>query len=166
MNNKNGYIKPILLLLFAIIFPIALPIVGGIIGIYIALVYPDITYKGDRTVPEKDIIRLEKVTLRDLRLDEYTKYEGSSLFIKYYIVKKNLLSKRKLNDQLSKYCNDYYNNDCNDHDIISFHFYEEAGTMPWFWNNDGYFPDLEMNSENLIAVYWITENDILFREYH
>ena len=76
-------------------FPIILYIFIGIIGLYIALARPDITYKGDRTVPEKDIIRLEKVTLRDLRLDEYTKYEGSSLFIKYYIVKKKSSFEKK-----------------------------------------------------------------------
>ena len=149
-----------MLLLFAIIFPIALPIVGGIIGIYIALVHPDITYKGDRTVPEKDIIRLEKITLRDLKQDIIYSDNTCS---KYYIIKKNHLSKRKLNDQLSKYCNDYYNNDCNDHDIISFHFYEEAGTMPWFWNNDGYFPDLEMNSKYRIYKCWVSKDWIKFK---
>lgn len=144
--------------------PIILYIFIGIIGLYIGLERPDITYKGNRSVPKEDVVHYGKITLRDLRMDKYTKYERSSLFLKYYIVKKNHLSKRKLNNQLSKYCNDYYNNNCNNHDIISFHFYEESGTMPWFWNNDGYFPDLEMNSQNLIAVYWITTDGLAFRK--
>lgn len=164
MNNKNGYFKSIFLLILAVMLPIILYIFIGIIGLYIGLERPDITYKGNRSVPKEDVVHYGKITLRDLRMDKYTKYEGSSLFLKYYIVKKNHLSKRKLNNQLSKYCNDYYNNNCNNHDIISFHFYEETGTMPWFWNNDGDFPDLEMNSQNLIAVYWITTDGLAFRK--
>lgn len=27
--------------------------------------------------------------------------------------------------------------------------------MPWFWNNEGYFPDLEWNQDNIIAAYGV-----------
>ena len=69
--------------------PIILYIFIGIIGLYIALARPDITYKGDRTVPEKDIIRLEKITLRDLKQDRIYSNNTCS---KFYIVKNNFLS--------------------------------------------------------------------------
>jgi len=132
-------------------FPIILYIFIGIIGLYIGLERPDITYKGNRSVPKEDVVHYGKITLRDLRMDKYTKYEGSSLFLKYYIVKKNHLSKRILrNGKFS----------CK----LVFDSYEECSTMPWFWNNDGYFPDLEMNSQNLIAVYWITKDGLAFRK--
>ena len=159
MNNKNGYIKPILLLLFAIIFPIALPIVGGIIGIYIALVHPDITYKGDRTVPEKDIIRLEKITLRDLKQDRIYSNNTCS---KFYIVKNNFLSQKKLHKELSIFCCKYYDEQ-NEFDELTFIFYEECATMPWFWNNDGHFPDLEMNSKYRIYKCWVSKDWIKFK---
>ena len=38
---------------------------------YIALFYPSIRYDGDKTVPEEDVIHYEKITFRDLRLDEF-----------------------------------------------------------------------------------------------
>ena len=160
MKNKNGYFKSILLLILAVMFPIILYIFIGIIDLYIALVYPDITYKGDRTVPEEDVIRLEKITLRDLKQDRIYSNNTCS---KFYIVKNNFLSQKKLHKELSIFCCKYYDEQ-NEFDELTFIFYEECATMPWFWNNDGYFPDLEMNSENLIAVYWITKDGLVFRK--
>ena len=159
MKNKNGYFKSILLLILAVMLPIILYIFIGIIDLYIALVYPDITYKGDRTVPEEDVIRLEKITLRDLKQDIIYSDNTCS---KYYIIKKNHLSKKRLYEQLSQYCSEYYNND--NYDEIGFFFYEECSTMPWFWNNDGYFPDLEINSEHRICGYRVTKDGISLRE--
>ena len=76
--------------------PIILYIFIGIIGLYIALERPDITYTGNRSVPKEDVVHYGKITLRDLRMDKYTKYEGSSLFLKYYIVKKIIFRKENL----------------------------------------------------------------------
>ncbi len=33
--------------------------------------------------------------------------------------------------------------------------------MPWFWNNHGYFPDLEYNSENEIGAYGVNNDGIM-----
>ena len=130
---------------------------------YICLAYPSLTYKGDKTVPEEDVIHYEKITLRDLRLDEVLHYEEYTRHLKYYIVKSNHLSEKKIYRLLSNYCKDYYENN-NSYDEIGFFFYEESGTMPWFWNNAGYFPDLEMNSGNLICRVFISKEEIKFME--
>ena len=141
-------------------FPIILYIFIGIIGLYIALARPDITYKGDRTVPEKDIIRLEKITLRDLKQDRIYSNNTCS---KFYIVKNNFLSQKKLHKELSIFCCKYYDEQ-NEFDELTFIFYEECATMPWFWNNDGYFPDLEMNSNCLVCRFFISKGETKFFE--
>ncbi len=150
-----------LLLVGVILLPVFLFYGELLFEFYMALERPDLTYKGGKTVPEEDIIHYGKITLRDLRLDECITYNGDTLFIKYYIVKKNLFPKKKLNKLLSQYCSEQYNK-CNSYDIMSFHFYRECGKMPWYWNDEGYFPDLEANSDCKIGVFWISKDGIEF----
>lgn len=154
-------LKIMLLLVGMILLPVFLFYGELLFELYIGFGRPDLTYKGDKTVPEEDVIRYEKITFRDLRLDECTTYDGDTLFFKYYIVKKNRFSKRRLKKLLSQYCNEQYNK-CNSYDIMAFHFYRECGTMPWFWNTHGYFPDLESNSDCKIGVFWISKDGIEF----
>ncbi len=155
MNDKDD-LKLRLLLIFAMLLPF-------FILFYLAY-RPDLRYNGDRTVNEQDIIRLEWVTLRDLRMDESREYEddGIKLLRKSYIVKKNFLSTEKLHKELSSFCYDYYDNQ-SEFDEIDFDFYRECPEMPWFWNNDGYFYDLETNWDNLVAVYGIGKEGLAFR---
>lgn len=35
--------------------------------------------------------------------------------------------------------------------------------MPWYWNDDGFFLDLELNYENEIATYWVDRKHISYR---
>ncbi len=167
MNRKNvkKYINLSILVLFVIILPFYIRSLvrhmSVYIDMYIALFYPSIRYEGNKSVPEEGIINYEKITFRDLRLDEYNEY--SERFYKFYIVKKNHISKKKIYRLLSNYCKEYYENN-NSYDEIGFFFYEECGMMPWFWNNDGFFPDLEMNSGNLICRVFISKEETRFME--
>lgn len=157
MNKNKGLLKAILLLIGAILFPFFVIFIDA----YITFEHPDIKYNGDKSIPKEDVIRYGKITLRDLRMDECTTYNGDTLFIKYYIVKKNHFSKRQLNKLLAKYCSEQYNK-CDSYDIMSFHFYRECGRMPWYWNSHGYFPDLEANCDSKIGVFWISKDGIEF----
>ena len=58
---------------------------------------------------------------------------------------------------------EYYKNH-NSYDEVGFFFYEECGRMPWFWNNDGFFPDLEINSNCLICRFFISKEEVKFFE--
>ena len=100
----------------------------------------------------------------EVRMDESREYEddGIKLLRKSYIVKKNFLSTEKLHKELSSFCYDYYDNQ-SEFDEIDFDFYRECPEMPWFWNNDGYFYDLETNWDNLVAVYGIGKEGLAFR---
>lgn len=151
------------MLIGATVIPIMLFYGVLLFELYIGFWRPDLTYKGDKTVLEEDVIHYEKITLRDLRLDQYRNYEGYTRHLKYYIVKSNNFSEKKIYRLLSNYCKEYYENN-NSYDEIGFFFYEECGTMPWFWNNDGYFPDLEMNSSCLICRVFISKEEIKFME--
>lgn len=165
IRNIKNYVK-FLLLVFSFFINIWFLInyVSPCIKMYICLAYPSLTYKGDKTVLEEDVIYLEKLAIRDIRLDVNSKYaDGTTYHKKNYIVKKNRLSKKKTYQLLSNYCKEYYENH-NSYDEIEFFFYEECGTMPWFWNNDGYFPDLEMNSSCLICRVFISKEEIKFME--
>ena len=134
------------------------------VGIFLHDKYPAFFYEGDKTVPENDIIYLEKLSVRDLRLDMQSKYnDGTTYYRKCYIVKKNYLSKKKIYQLLSNYCKEYYKNH-NSYDEVGFFFYEECGRMPWFWINDGFFPDLEINSNCLICRFFISKEEVKFFE--
>ena len=134
------------------------------IDMYIAIANPALRYKGDRTVPNEDVIYLENLIVRDLRLDMDSKYiDGTSYCHKSYIIKNNHLSKKKIYQLLSNYCKEYYESH-KFYDKIGFFFYGECGTMPWFWNNEGYFPDLEMNSNCLICRFFISKEETKFFE--
>lgn len=164
MNKKKMLLKIILLLIGAIVIPIILFYGVLLFELYIGFKRPDLTYKGDKTVLEEDVIYLEKLKIRDIRLDENSKYaDGTTFHRKNYIVKKNHISKKKIYQLLSNYCKEYYENH-NSYDKIGFFFYEECGTMPWFWNNKGYFPDLEMNSSCLICRVFISKEETKFIE--
>lgn len=163
MNKIKKFLKIIPLLIGATVIPIMLFYGVLLFELYIGFWRPDLTYKGDKTVLEEDVIHYEKITLRDLRLDQYRNYEGYTRHLKYYIVKSNNFSEKKIYRLLSNYCKEYYENN-NSYDEIGFFFYEECGTMPWFWNNDGYFPDLEMNSSCLICRVFISKEEIKFME--
>lgn len=80
-------------------------------------------------------------------------FSGMKLRTKFDTIKAKLLD----------YCKDYYKNH-NSYDEIGFFFYEECGRMPWFWNNDGFFPDLEMNSDCLICRIFISKEEVKFLE--
>ena len=162
MNKKKLLLKAMLLLVGAIVIPIILFYGVLLFELYIGFWRPDLTYDGDKTVLEVDVIYYGKITLRDLRLDhiETNKYNGERKCCKYFLVKGRHFSLKKLDEQLSKYCFDYFDSQ-NEYDEIHFHFYEESGTMPWFWNNEGYFPDLEYNSDNEIITYRINKGGII-----
>lgn len=152
MNKNKGLLKAILLLIGAIMFPFFVIFIDA----YIMFEYPGIKYYGDKTVPGEDVVRYGKITLRDLRLDKvYTdNYGNGKECYKYFLVKKNHLSFEKLHEQLSQFCCDYYKNQTR-YDEVHFLFYRENRKMPWYWNDDGYFPDLETNSKNRIGVYGV-----------
>ncbi len=161
MNKKKLLLKAILLLGGAI--PLLIILFYGVVffQLYIALEHPALIYKGDKTVPKEDVIYLEKLKIRDLHLDQYRNYGECTRHFKYYIVKKNFLSRKRLYKQLSQYCVDYYKNlNIYDYDEVRFFFYEESSTMPWFWNNDGFFPDLQSNSGCLICKCFVSKDGI------
>lgn len=81
---------------------------------------------------------------------------------KYYILKKNKLSSSDLNEILSDYCDDFFDAQA-EYDEIQFCIFKECPRMPWYWNDDGFFPDLELNYENEIATYWVDRNHISYR---
>ena len=151
LNNKK--IKPILFIIFSII----LTLLFGIIRLWIILARPDITYRGSKIVPQGDIIYLNKINLRYLHQDII--YKNSNTCWKHYIIKKNHLSKENLKNQLFDYCKAYYESNKNYNEIV-FYFYQESPTIPWFWNNSGYFPDLEMNSEYCIFAFYVNNDGI------
>lgn len=161
MNNK----KRLKFYIVITLLPFFIGFCKNCLGFQIAFERPDLIYKGDKTVKEEEIINLGKILLRDLKKDEKWNYGGKDRLFKYFIVKKNHLSKKKLKDQLLEYCKEYYSKN-NNYDEIAFFFYEECGTMPWYWNNEGFFPDLEMNSEHRIAAFWVTEDNITFRDHY
>lgn len=163
MNSKKK-LKFCVFIVFIIILAFFTKNIDSFVDMYIAFAYPCIRYKGDKTVKEDDIIHLEKILLRDLRLDHCWNNEGKTELVKYFIIKNNHMSKKKLKAQLLKYSKEYYT--INNYDKIVFFFYEESGTMPWYWNNEGYFPDLEMNSDQCVAVFSISGNNITFRDHY
>ena len=126
--------------------------------IYVGISYPYISYEGDRNIPKEDIIHFYGLTFRDLRKDHITEYNGKSLTVKYYIVKKSLLPKKSL---LKFYCSEQYNTN-KVSDIVSFHFYQTSGKMPFYWKDEDPFPDLEICSDYLLGVYWVTDDEIKF----
>ena len=71
IRNIKNYVK-FLLLVFSLFINIwfLITYISPCIKMYICLAYPSLTYKGDKTVPEEDVIHYEKITLRDLRLNE------------------------------------------------------------------------------------------------
>lgn len=125
--------------------------------INIILARPDISYRGSKVVPQKDIICLKEITIRYLHHDIV--YEKNNTCWKHYIVKKNYLSKEKLKSQLLEYCTNYYRSHNNFNEIV-FYFYKESSTIPWFWSNNGYFPDLEMNSEYCIYAFYVSKDRV------
>ncbi|MDE6719042.1 MAG: hypothetical protein K2J68_04205 [Treponemataceae bacterium] len=163
MNKIKKFLKIIPLLIGATVGAIVIPIIlfYGILlfELYIGFWRPDLTYKGDKTVPEEDVIYYGKITLRDLRLDKvYTyDYDNRKECHKYFVVKKNHLSFEKLHERLSQFCRDYYKNqtEC---DEVNFHFYWECAKMPWYWNDEGHFPDLELNPVNKIGAYGVNKD--------
>lgn len=158
MNKNKGLLKAMLLLIGAILFPFFVVLMDA----YITFEHPGIKYGGDKSVPKEDVIRYGNITLRDLRLDKvYTDdYSNEKECYKYFITKKNLLSLKKLHEQLSQFCCNYYKNQT-EYDEVHFLFYRENRKMPWFWNNEGFFPDLEMNSKNLIGAYGVNNDGIM-----
>ena len=86
-------------------------------------------------------------------------HKNSNTCWKHYIIKKNHLSKENLKNQLFDYCKAYYESNKNYNEIV-FYFYQESPTIPWFWNNSGYFPDLEMNSEYCIFAFYVNDDGI------
>ena len=159
LKNK----KKFLIYFFIVIHPFFVFFCKTCIEFDIAINRPDLTYKGDKRVPEADIIHLDKITLRDLREDHFIEGGGSTRYSKRYIVKKNYLSRKKLKAELLEYCKDYYEKN-NTYDQIAFIFYEEDGRMPWFWNDDGYFPDLEYNSDLILGRCFVDKKGCRFRE--
>ena len=156
--------KKFLIYFFIVIHPFFVFFCKTCIEFDIAFNRPDLTYKGDKTVPEADIIHLDKITLRDLREDHVIESGGKPThYSKCYIVKKNNLSRKKLKAELIEYCKDYYEKN-NTYDQIAFIFYEEGGRMPWFWNDDGYFPDLEYNSDLILGRCFVDKKGCRFRE--
>ena len=123
--------------------------------------YPGLFYEGNRTVPEEDIVYLEKLTIRDLRQDRV--WEEDNELWKYYILKKlPFQSKKMIKEILSNYCKDFYDSH-NAYDQIIFVFYKEGGRMPWFWNNDDFF-DLEYNSGLILGSCFVDKKGCRFRE--
>ena len=162
--NKNK-IFLIVMLLLVVATMISIILFYGVIGFefYIGFERPDLTYKGDKTVPEEDVVRYGKITLRDLRMDEYNTHNGNTHFVKYYIIKKNHFSERQLDRLLSQYCSEQYNK-CDSYDMMSFHFYMECSKMPWYWNDGGHFPSLYENSDCEIGIFWISKDGIGFHD--
>lgn len=87
--------------------------------------YPNITYKGNRTVPQEDIICLEKITLRNLKIDECRDYNNKRR-CQYYIVKNKFISREELHKELSSFCYSSYDSQ-NEFDVITFHFLKSVG---------------------------------------
>lgn len=119
----------------------------------------EIVVNGDEGVPKEDVIRFGKITLRDLRLEDM--HPEKRRCVKYYIVKNSHLSLEKLHEQLSEFCHDYYEKQSEYAEII-FHFYRECEAMPWDWNNEGDFPDLETKAENKIGTYGVNKDGMDF----
>ncbi len=132
-----------------------------VLGFYIALACPDLTYEGDRTVPEEDVIHHEKLTLRDLRVDliETDENTGEKICKKYFLIKGYHFHSKKIYTQLLQFCFDYFAMQ-NAYDEIYFRFYEESGKMPWFWNEEGHFPDLFDLDDNLLVTYTIHKGEL------
>ena len=92
------FLKAIILLIGATLIPIILFYGVIVFKLYIGFERPDLTYDGDKTVPEEDVIHYGKITLRDLRLDhiETNKYNGERKCCKYFLVKGRHFSLKKL----------------------------------------------------------------------
>lgn len=163
MNKMKKFLKITLLLIGVILISIVLFYGVLLFELYLGFERPDLAYKGDKTVPEEDVVRYGKITLRDLRLDEYNTHNGNTHFVKYYIIKKNHFSERQLDRLLSQYCSELYNK-CDSYDMMSIHFYMECGKMPWFWNDGGHFPSLYENSDCKIGIFWISKDGIGFED--
>lgn len=82
-------------------------------------------------------------------MDDITECDGKSLIVKYYIVKKSLLPTKIF---LKSYCLDQYNKN-KSYEIMSFHFYQVSGKMPFYWKDEEPFPDLEMCSDYLLRAF-------------
>ncbi|MDE7291896.1 MAG: hypothetical protein K2N58_07610 [Treponemataceae bacterium] len=119
----------------------------------------EIIINEDESVPKKDVVHSGKITLRDLRLDDMCPEKRRC--VKFYIIKNNHLSLENLHEQLSKFCHDYYEKQSEYAEIV-FHFYRECEAMPWHWNDEGDFPDLETNSENEIGTYGVNKDEMDF----
>ena len=85
MNKIKKFLKTILLLIGAILFPFFVILIDA----YITFEHPGIKYDGDKTVLEEDVISYEKIALRDLRLDrvETNYYNDERKCCKYFLVK-------------------------------------------------------------------------------
>lgn len=149
-NKKKEYFKSLLFLLFAIFLPFFIIFVQ----IHIALTCPNITYQGDRSVLKEDVINLGSIKIRDLKIDKCRELNNAKQCHKYYIIKNTFISQKKLHEKLSSFCYKCFEEQ-NEFDEIHYTFYDESPTMPWFWNNEGYFPDLEWNQDNIIAAYGV-----------
>lgn len=154
MKIKNIYINHI--------FSLILSIILSIFIIYLGITHPYISYNGDKNIPKEDIVHFNGLTFRDLRMDDITECYGKSLIVKYYIVKKSLLPTKIL---LKSYCLGQYNKN-KSYEIMSFHFYQVSGKMPFYWKDEEPFPDLEMCSDYLLRAFWVSEDGIEFRDHY
>lgn len=97
MKNKKKYLKSFIFIAFITIIPVFIMFCQ----FQITFERPDLIYKGDKTVSKKDIVYLDKITLRDLRIRESSSYYGGKThFIKYYLIKRNFFSQKKLKAKL------------------------------------------------------------------
>lgn len=124
--------------------------------------YPSLFYKGDKNVPQEDVIKIGNVCMRDLKMDRVSDDNQTRYVYKYYILKKNKLSPSDLNEILLEYCGDFFDAQA-EYDEIQFCIFKECPRMPWYWNDDGFFLDLELNYENEIATYWVDRKHISYR---
>ena len=51
--------------------------------------YPSLFHKGDKNVPQEDIIKIGNIYMRDLKMDRISNDKESRYIYKYYILKKN-----------------------------------------------------------------------------
>ncbi len=124
--------------------------------------YPSLFYKGDKNVPQEDIVKIGNVYMRDLKMERASNDKESRYVYKYYILKKNKLPPQNLNENLLDYCGVFFDAQ-SEYDEIQFVIFKECPKMPWYWNNEGFFPDLELNYENEIATYWVDKDNISYR---
>ena len=124
--------------------------------------YPSLFYKGDKNVPQEDVVKIGNIYMRDLKKDRISDDKETRYVYKYYILKKNKLSPSDLNEILLEYCGDFFDAQA-EYDEIQFCIFKECPRMPWYWNDDGFFLDLELNYKNEIATYWADREHISYR---